>query len=149
MLLKPYIDKVLTITADNGKEFADHENIALQLNAAMYFAHPYSSWERGLNENTNGLIRQDFKKGSSFENITESQVEDVMQKLNHRPRKTLNYKTPHAVFFGDNNRQAAWILELHFRVEFAFQINSYKNNYPINSDGERLNLNVVVASPGR
>jgi IS30 family transposase len=77
------------------------------LNAAVYFAHPYSSWERGLNENTNGLIRQYFKKGSSLENITESQVEEVMQKLNHRPRKTLNYKTPHAIFFGDDNRQTA------------------------------------------
>jgi IS30 family transposase len=106
-LLKPYLDKVLTITADNGKEFAGHESIAEQLNAAVYFAHPYSSWERGLNENTNGLIRQYFTKGSSFENITESQVEDVMQKLNHRPRKTLNYKTPHAAFFGDDKRQAA------------------------------------------
>ena len=107
MLLKPYMDKVFTITADNGKEFAGHESITQQLNAAVYFAHPYSSWERGLNENTNGLIRQYFKKGSSFENITESQVEDVMQKLNHRPRKTLNYKTPYAVFFGDDIRQAA------------------------------------------
>jgi IS30 family transposase len=54
-----------------------------------------------------GLIKQYFKKGSSFENITESQVEDVMQKLNHRPRKTLNYKTLHAVFFSDDNRHAA------------------------------------------
>jgi transposase, IS30 family len=106
-LLKPYLDKVLTITADNGKEFAGHESIAEQLNAAVYFAHPYSSWERGLNENTNGLIRQYFTKGSSFEHITENQVEDVMQKLNHRPRKTLNYKTPHAVFLGDDKRQAA------------------------------------------
>jgi len=75
--------------------------------ATVYFAHPYSSWERGLNKNTNGLIRQYFKKGRSFENITESQVEAVVQKLNHLPRKILNYKTPHAVFFGDNNRQAA------------------------------------------
>jgi IS30 family transposase len=107
MLLKPYLDKVLTITADNGKEFAGHESIAQQLNAAVYFAHPYSSWERGLNENTNGLIRQYFTKGSSFQHITEGQVEDVMQKLNHRPRKTLNYKTPHAVFFGVEKRQAA------------------------------------------
>jgi len=107
MLLKPYMDKVWTITADNGKEFAGHESIAQQLNAAVYFAHPYSSWERGLNENTNGLIRQYFTKGSSFENITDSQVEEVMQKLNHRPRKTLNYKTPHEVFFGDDNLQPA------------------------------------------
>jgi len=83
ILLKPCMDKVLTI-ADKGKDFAGHESIAQQLNAVVYFAHPCSSWERGLNENTNGLIRQHFKKGSSFENITESQVEDVMQKLNHR-----------------------------------------------------------------
>lgn len=59
----------------------------------MYFAHPYSSWERGLNKNTNGLIRQYFTKGSSFESITDDGVEAVMHKLNHRPRKTLNFKT--------------------------------------------------------
>lgn len=106
-LLKPYLDKTLTITADNGKEFAGHESMTEQLNAAVYFAHPYHSWERGLNENTNGLIRQYFTKGSSFENITDEQVEDVMNKLNHRPRKTLNYKTPHAVFFTNTQREAA------------------------------------------
>ncbi len=66
-LLAPYLDKTLTITADNGKEFAGHETLAKQLEASVYFAHPYSSWERGLNENTNGLIRQYFTKGSSFE----------------------------------------------------------------------------------
>ena len=107
MLLKPYLDKTLTITADNGKEFAGHESMTEQLNAAVYFAHPYHSWERGLNENTNGLIRQYFTKGSSFENITDEQVEEVMNKLNHRPRKTLNYKTPNAVFFGNTKREAA------------------------------------------
>ena len=106
-LLKPYLDKTLTITADNGKEFAGHESMTEQLNAAVYFAHPYHSWERGLNENTNGLIRQYFTKGSSFENITDEQVEDVMNKLNHRPRKTLNYKTPHSVFFTHTQREAA------------------------------------------
>ncbi len=106
-LLKPYLDKTLTITADNGKEFAGHESMTEQLNAAVYFAHPYHSWERGLNENTNGLIRQYFTKGSSFENITDEQVEEVMNKLNHRPRKTLNYKTPNAVFFGNTKREAA------------------------------------------
>ncbi len=98
-LLKPYLDKALTITADNGKEFAGHETIAEQLKAGVYFAHPYSSWERGLNENTNGRIRQYFTKGSSFENISDGDVDEAMEKLNHRPRKTLNYKTPHAVFF--------------------------------------------------
>jgi len=105
-LLKPYMDKTWTITADNGKEFAGHEILAEQLNASVYFAHPYHSWERGLNENTNGLIRQYFTKGSSFVDITHEQVEEVMRKLNHRPRKALNYKTPHEVFFDENEREA-------------------------------------------
>ena len=107
LLLQPYLDKTLTITADNGKEFAGHETIKEQLNADVYFAHPYHSWERGLNENTNGLIRQYFTKGSSFENITDDEVEGVMNKLNHRPRKTLNFKTPHAVFFAELLQEAA------------------------------------------
>jgi transposase, IS30 family len=106
-LLLPYLDKTLTITADNGKEFAGHETMKEQLNANVYFAHPYHSWERGLNENTNGLIRQYFTKGSSFENITDDEVEVVMNKLNHRPRKTLNFKTPHTVFFADTLQEAA------------------------------------------
>ena len=106
-LLKPFEDKTLTITADNGKEFAGHEIMANELDTEVYFAHPYSSWERGLNENTNGLIRQYFTKGSSFENIMDAQVEGVMDKLNHRPRKTLNYRTPHAVFFGETVLGAA------------------------------------------
>ena len=105
-LLSPYIEKTLTITADNGKEFAAHEQIAKELNTDIYFAHPYSSWERGLNENTNGLIRQYFTKGSSFETITDEEVERVMEKLNHRPRKTLNYKTPHEVFFDKIHQKA-------------------------------------------
>jgi IS30 family transposase len=106
-LLLPYLDKTLTITADNGKEFAGHETIKEQLSANVYFAHPYCSWERGLNENTNGLIRQYFTKGSSFENITDDEVEAVMNKLNHRPRKTLKFKTPHTVFFADTLQKAA------------------------------------------
>jgi IS30 family transposase len=65
------------------------------------------SWERGLNENTNGLIRQYFTKGSSFENITDDEVEAIMNKLNHRPRKTLNFKTPHKVFFAEQLQEAA------------------------------------------
>ncbi|MDP2098929.1 MAG: IS30 family transposase [Gallionella sp.] len=107
ILLQPYLDKTLTITADNGKEFAGHEEIKVQLDADVYFAHPYHSWERGLNENTNGLIRQYFTKGSSFENITDDEVMAVTDKLNHRPRKTLNYKTPHAVFFAESGQEAA------------------------------------------
>ncbi len=80
--------KVFTITADNGKEFIDHESITQQLGATVYFAHPYHSWERGLNENTNGLIRQYFTKRSSYEHITDQQVLEDMDKLNQRPRKT-------------------------------------------------------------
>jgi IS30 family transposase len=106
-LLRPYLDKTITITADNGKEFSGHEKIKAALNADVYFAHPYSSWERGLNENTNGLIRQYFTKGSSFENITDKDVDEVMEKLNHRPRKTLKYKTPHSVFFAHTLLEAA------------------------------------------
>ncbi len=93
---------VHTVTSDNGKEFAEHEVIAQQLNAGFYFAHPYASWERGLNENINGLIRQYFPKKMDFSTITQKQLNLVMKKLNHRPRKTLNSKTPHEVFFNIN-----------------------------------------------
>jgi IS30 family transposase len=78
-----------------------------QPNADVYFAHPYSSWERGLNENTNGLIRQDFTKGNRFEGISDDAVEAVMHKLNHRSRKTLNFKTPHEVFFAEKEKETA------------------------------------------
>jgi IS30 family transposase len=90
---------VYTITSDNGREFAGHEIIARELEADFYFAHPYSSWERGLNENSNGLVRQYFPKGSDFTDITEDDIKHVMHRLNHRPRKTLDYRTPHQLFF--------------------------------------------------
>jgi IS30 family transposase len=99
-LLSPIQHWVHTITADNGKEFAAHETIADAINADVYFAHPYASWERGTNENTNGLIRQYFPKGTRFEEITEEQIKAVQEKLNRRPRKTLGFKTPYEVFFG-------------------------------------------------
>jgi transposase, IS30 family len=89
--IKPY---VLTITADNGVEFAYHEKIAQQLETAIYFAHPYHSWERGLNENTNGLIRQYIPKGSGFSKITTKEIEWITERLNTRPRKLLDYTTP-------------------------------------------------------
>ena len=98
-LLKPYQDKVKTITSDNGKEFAAHEAIAREVGADFYFAHPYASWERGLNENSNGLVRQYFPKSSDFTSITQSDIDVVMERLNHRPRKTLGYQTPCEVFF--------------------------------------------------
>ena len=75
----PLKQQIKTITADNGKEFARHQEIAKELNVDFYFAKPYHSWERGANENTNGLIRQYFPKGSSFENITNQQVAEVQK----------------------------------------------------------------------
>jgi IS30 family transposase len=81
-----------------GKEFAQHERIAKKIDTKFYFAHPYSSWERGANENMNGLIRQFFPKKMRFESITDKDVKFAMNSLNHRPRKCLNYKTPHEVF---------------------------------------------------
>jgi len=101
-LLEPIASKVFTLTSDNGKEFARHQEIATALQANFYFAHPYSSWERGLNENTNGLIRQYFPKKHDFTTITEKDVTMVMNKLNNRPRKCLAFKTPNQVFFGIN-----------------------------------------------
>lgn len=93
-VLTPFKEWIKTITADNGKEFASHETISEALNLDFYFATPYHSWERGSNENTNGLIRQYFIKGSSFESITNQQVEYVQHKLNNRPRKRLGFLTP-------------------------------------------------------
>src|SRR5204863_8362166 len=98
-LLRPLADRVHTITVDNGKEFCQHEEIAARLQARIYFAHPYSSWERGLNENTNGLVRQYFPKKYDFAKITDQELQQVEDRLNNRPRKTLGYKTPNEVFF--------------------------------------------------
>ena len=83
-----------TITGDNGTEFANHKTISKQLSIDFYFTHPYSSWEKGANENTNGLIRQYFPKGTDFNNISEDMIELVENKLNNRPRKCINFKRP-------------------------------------------------------
>ena len=94
-------DKVKTITSDNGFEFSNHKNISKELNCSYYFCHPYSSWERGLNEYTNGLIRQYIPKGTSFKDITKKHIKMIEDKLNNRPRKSLNWKTPNEVFYGE------------------------------------------------
>lgn len=96
--LKPLSNCVFTITGDNGSEFAYHEKIAETLKAKFYFAHPYSSWERGLNENTNGLVRQYLKKGSSFSDVNDRTLSVIAEELNNRPRKTLGYATPNEIF---------------------------------------------------
>jgi len=97
--LRPHRPRVHTITADNGKEFALHAQVTRRLGAGFYFAKPYHAWERGLNENTNGLVRQYFPKGTSLERISQAAVARVQNKLNSRPRKVLGYKTPAEVFF--------------------------------------------------
>ena len=91
--------KVHIITSDNGREFANHEQIAEAFEADFFFAHPYHSWERGLNENTNGLVRQYFPKKMAFVAITDEQIQMIEDKLNNRPRKTLGYRTPKELFF--------------------------------------------------
>jgi len=90
---------VHTITYDNGKEFADHEEIAKALDAACYFATPYHSWERGLNEHTNGLVRQYIPKSSDLSAVSDEEIQAIENRLNHRPRKVLNYRTPFEIFF--------------------------------------------------
>ena len=101
-MLSGYHDVVKTITYDNGKEFAGHMDIAKESESKSYFAHPYSSWERGLNENTNGLIRQYFPKGSDFSLLNKRDIEIVINKLNNRPRKCLEFKTPNQTIFRIN-----------------------------------------------
>jgi len=98
-LLEPVKEITKTITSDNGKEFALHETVAEKLDAKFYFANPYHSWERGLNEHTNGLIRQYLPKESELEHISVKEITMIQNRLNHRPRKVLGYKTPHEVFF--------------------------------------------------
>jgi transposase, IS30 family len=87
-----------TITFDNGSEFADHELMERDNKLDIYFAYPYHSWERGTNENTNGLLRQFFPKGSSFANITQRELDRVVKLINNRPRKRHDYRTPNDVF---------------------------------------------------
>jgi len=82
------------------KEFAAHETLPAALGTSIYFAHPYRSWERGLNENSNGLLRQCFPKGMELSNISQEQVQYAVDRLNHRPRKVLYFRTPYEVFFG-------------------------------------------------
>lgn len=99
--LAPYKELVHTITSDNGKEFAGHQYIAQKLNANYYFADPYSSWQRGLNEYTNKLFRQYFPKKSNLNHFETKYFVDIANKLNTRPRKLLNFKSPLQVFLNN------------------------------------------------
>jgi len=97
--LLQWVSALESITADNGKEFAAHQHISQTLSVDFYFAHPYSSWERGTNANTNGLIRQYVPKSRSLKNISFQEEIMIMDRLNLRPRKCLDFRTPYEVFF--------------------------------------------------
>ncbi|MEK7612152.1 MAG: IS30 family transposase [Patescibacteria group bacterium] len=100
-------NKKQTITYDRGTEFADWELTERELTMQIYFAHAYHSWERGTNENTNGLIRRYFPKKTLFANIEEVELEQIVDEVNHRPRKRLGYRSPYEVF---NNVQLRMLI---------------------------------------
>ena len=98
-MLLPYKDFVHSITSDNGTEFAEHQKITKKLNADFFFAHPYSSWERGLSEYTNKLVRQYVTKKSSFEDYSDLYITEIQHKINRRPRKNINFNSPKNKFY--------------------------------------------------
>mgnify|MGYP000529990507 CR=1 FL=1 len=98
-LLQPIKHLVYTITADNGKEFSYHEQVSKALNIRFYFCDPYSSWQRGLNEHTNGLVREYIPKKSKFDSVNTTQIVTIQNILNERPRKSLKFLTPNEMFF--------------------------------------------------
>ena len=111
-LMRPYKENVFTITADNGKEFSQHKKISKSLKADVYFAHPYHAWERGLNENINGLLRQYFPKQMDFQKIDNKGIEYAMDRLNNRPRKCIGFTTPIEIFSKEtkNNNPVALVV---------------------------------------
>ena len=92
--------KVKTITLDNGTEFHDYKSVEDRFGVEFFFATPYHSWERGTNENTNGLIRQYLPKGMCFKNLTQADCDRIAAKLNNRPRERLAFRTPAEMFAG-------------------------------------------------
>lgn len=96
-----------TMTFDNGREFCGHQELAAELGLSTFFANPYHSWERGLNEHTNGLIRQFFPKGTNFKIVKAEALQKAVDLINHRPRKSLDYRTPFEVFFSSTSESVA------------------------------------------
>ena len=114
-LLLPHKDRCHTITFDNGREFAGHEAIAKALACKVFFAKPYHSWERGCNENTNGLLRQFLPKHLNLKTVSKEQVQLAVDALNHRPRKCLGYLTPHEVFLKQQSQLIATAVSVALR----------------------------------
>lgn len=100
----PHKARCSTMTFDNGREFAGHEEIAPALDARTFFADPYASYQRGTNENLNGILRRFFPKGESLAHVTETQLQDAVRLINNRPLKVLGWKTPHEAYYGETNR---------------------------------------------
>jgi len=109
-LLNPISEYVHTLTSDNGKEFAQHKDVSKNLQAGFYFARPYHSWERGLNENTNRLVRQYFPKGTDFTTLKQKDVQKVENLLNARPRKTLNFNNQIEEFYRHTGQDLKYAL---------------------------------------
>jgi len=107
-MMLPYKQFVLSITSDNGKEFAEHKKISEKLLTEFFFAHPYSSWERGLSEYTNKLIRQYIPKKAIFNQYDDKYITEIQHKINRRPRKNLNYDKPYELFFNLVNSNVAF-----------------------------------------
>lgn len=107
-MMLPYKEHVHSITSDNGKEFAEHQKISKKLLAEFFFAHPYSSWERGLSEYTNKLVRQYIPKKSIFNHYNDLQINEIQYKINRRPRKNLNYENPKNIFYKFVNKKVAF-----------------------------------------
>ena len=98
-MMLPYKNCIKTITCDNGREFSDFKRIEKKLGIQIYFAHPYCSWERGLSEHTNGLVRQYIPKETDFKDITSQEIKKYQYKINNRPRKVLKFKKPKDLFY--------------------------------------------------
>jgi IS30 family transposase len=102
----PLAHRVKTVTYDNGKEFADHAAVDKALDSTAYFADPFASWQRGSNENFNGLLRQYIPKKRPLSTVTSEELKMIQDRINHRPRKRLGFKTPYQVFHQSLNRVA-------------------------------------------
>jgi IS30 family transposase len=107
-ILLPYKNHVLSITTDNGLEFAEHKIISKKLNATIYFTHPYSSWEKGQIENMNKLLRQYIPKKQIINADNTLNLKDIQQKINNRPRKNLNFEKPVTIFYNFINQKVAF-----------------------------------------
>ena len=107
--LLPYKQWIHSITSDNGSEFADFKVICKKLDAEFYFADPYSSWQRGLSENTNKLIRQYIPKKQTFENYNKQDIKEIQHKINRRPRKKLGYDCPKNIFYLTLDKKIAFV----------------------------------------